>query len=57
MWTYSSPSLRKALLLRFAELTETGKALPWILFLANEFKIVERVAILISVRYMLPSSI
>lgn len=41
MWTYSNPSLRKALLIGFAELTEKGNAPPWMLFLADEFCFIE----------------
>lgn len=41
MWTYSSPSLKKALLLGFAELIEKGAAPPWMLFLADDYGLID----------------
>ena len=37
------------MLIGFAELSEEGDAPPWMLVLADEFKIIERVAIVITV--------
>lgn len=41
MWTYSSPGLRKSLIIVYAEITEKGAAPPWMLFLADEYGFID----------------